>query len=92
MDEDKETKQPLYIVKPTNPLVSGVVATLVIMGASFGFAYLTRDTTPESIHQEQVIGKVAPETYVELNGVKYYSHIDGKSVEDLVKRQNPKSE
>jgi len=38
------------------------------------------------IHQENVIGDEKPETYVEINGVKYYSHVDGKDISDLVKK------
>ncbi len=41
------------------------------------------------LYQEQtenVLGNEKPETYVELNGVKYYSRIDGKDISDLVKK------
>lgn len=35
--------------------------------------------------QQNVLGNEKPETYVEVNGVKYYSHVDGKEISDLVK-------
>lgn len=40
-------------------------------------------TTP--LIQQNVLGNEKPETYIEVNGVKYYSHIDGKELSDLVK-------
>ncbi|MEK6939543.1 MAG: hypothetical protein AABX31_02340 [Nanoarchaeota archaeon] len=41
--------------------------------------------TPKVV-QENVLGNGKPETYIEVNGVKYYSHVDGKDISDLVKK------
>ncbi len=42
----------------------------------------TRTTTP--IHRENVRGDERPEVYIEMSCIKYYSHIDGRSIDDLV--------
>ncbi len=52
----------------------------------------TQKTTTESnfvSYQEQtqnVLGNEKPETYLEINGIKYYSRVDGKEISDLVKK------
>lgn len=38
-----------------------------------------------SEQRQNVLGNEKPETYVEVDGVKYYPHIDGKDISDLVK-------
>ena len=40
---------------------------------------------PEPIEQKQVIGNEEPDTFIERDGVKYFSHADGQSISDLVK-------
>jgi hypothetical protein len=39
----------------------------------------------ESIVQQQVLGGDKSEVYIEQDGVKYYSHVDGKEISDLFK-------
>lgn len=48
--------------------------------------YINSSSSKEQkVYQQNVLGNEKPETYVEVNGVKYYSHIDGKEISDLVK-------
>lgn len=37
------------------------------------------------IQQGQVLGTEKPEIYIEHKGVRYFSHVDGKEISDLVK-------
>lgn len=39
------------------------------------------------IQQQQTVGNKQPDIYIEENGVKYFSHADGKSIEELVKER-----
>ncbi len=45
--------------------------------------YFLKPSNP--IIQQQVIGGEKPEVYIEKDGVKYYSHVDGKEISDLFK-------
>ena len=38
----------------------------------------------KQIIQRNVIGNEAPDIYIEKDGVKYFSHIDGKDISNLV--------
>ncbi len=39
---------------------------------------------PEPVVQQQVFGTNKPEIYIERNGVKYFSYVDGREISDLV--------
>ena len=39
------------------------------------------------IEQKQAIGNSQPDIYIQRDGVKYYSHVDGKSIDELVKQK-----
>jgi len=60
----------------------GVVASAITLGLG---SYILYDSTKEKVIQQNILGNGKPETYVEVNGVKYYSHIDGKEISDVVK-------
>ncbi|MBI4148125.1 hypothetical protein HY490_02435 [Candidatus Woesearchaeota archaeon] len=61
------------------------------IGAVFGISYVGSRVVdhyfPErnEIVQKQAIGGEAPDVYIERDGVKYFSHVDGKDIADLVK-------
>lgn len=67
----------------------GLLAVLAAVGA---VTYMTcqgpgRENLNENkIYHQNVLRNEKPETYVEVNGVKYFSHIDGKDLSDLVKK------
>jgi len=52
--------------------------------ASYGFYNVLQQMQKPQPIQQNVLGNEKPETYVEVDGVKYYSHIDGKEISDLV--------
>ena len=60
----------------------GAVVSAITLGLG---SYILYDSTKEKVTQQNVRGNEKPETYVEVNGVKYYSHIDGKEISDVVK-------
>ena len=63
-------------------IFGGVIAGIVL-------AYNLADnliSRTNSIIQKNVIHWEAPETYIERDGVKYFSHLDGMNIEELFKR------
>ncbi len=59
--------------------------------ASFCFYGLSSDVAAQytrkasEIIQKNVRSNPSPEVYIERDGVRYYSHVDGKSIDELVK-------
>ncbi|HLD40287.1 MAG TPA: hypothetical protein VJB13_04050 [Candidatus Nanoarchaeia archaeon] len=49
-------------------------------------ALIQISTQKPQLIQRNVLGNEQPEIFVEVNGVKYYSHVDGKDISDLVKK------
>ena len=52
---------------------------------------LKKESSPPSyqvlpVYERNVLGDERPETYIEVNGVKYFSRFDGRDVSDLVRR------
>ncbi len=65
-------------------LLSGGV--VVLAAGIMGIAHLyEKYSAPTPIVQKQVVAGPQAEIYIERDGVKYYSHVDGKSIEELVK-------
>lgn len=70
----------------------GVSAMLVTIGSGSCVVYnactkfdAIYSSTKISVQHQNILGSEKPETYVEMNGVKYFSHIDGKEISDLIK-------
>lgn len=63
----------------------GLVAVTGPMIIDMWRTVLNHSYRQERVLQQNLLGNEKPETYVEINGVKYYSHIDGKEISDLVK-------
>ena len=78
-DSFKDILYNTYLGRMT--ILGGVIAGLVL-------GYRACDNKLSEM-QSPIVGNVRgnekPETYVEVGGVKYYSHIDGKDLSDLVK-------
>lgn len=47
--------------------------------------YSQRPTESFDIIQKNILGNHRPEVYIEWDGVRYFSHVDGKEISDLVK-------
>lgn len=60
--------------------VMGGLATGIYLVAYVVTNYVEK---PEPVIQQQVLGKDKPEIYIEREGVKYFSHVDGKEISDL---------
>lgn len=65
-----------------------IVAVIGIVVAGYG-AYNVGSRVldhyfPEQAILKNVIGNKQPDVYIEKDGVKYFSHIDGKDISDLV--------
>ncbi len=70
-----------------NTVLGRVLITTMIGGSLFtGYQimdnYLIKKSEP--IVQQQVLSGEKPEIYIERDGVKYFSHVDGKEISDLV--------
>jgi len=80
-DEDKTALGAFY----------GTIALAFMIGAYYtaykGISMFSAiyDSRNNIVQQQDVRGNEKPETYVEINGVKYYSHIDGKELSDVVR-------
>ncbi|MDP3698331.1 MAG: hypothetical protein Q8R47_01975 [Nanoarchaeota archaeon] len=61
--------------------VAGILS--VIMVAAVYQRSYAKSLEPDN---QNVLGNEKPETYVEINGIKYYSRIDGEDISDLVKK------
>ena len=69
-----------------------VVLGGAVAGIALTYNCITQATDDDSearranyIFQRQQIGDLRPDIYIERDGVKYFSHIDGKEISDLVK-------
>ncbi len=51
---------------------------------AFGFKGINDYLESGGIQDRNVLGGEAPESFIDLGGVRYYSHIDGKDISDLV--------
>ena len=69
------------------PLIAGAIMAVGIITAYLvsNYPYKKLENT-QTIQQRNLNVNPLPETYVEINGVKYFSAIDGNSLEkDLLK-------
>ena len=65
-----------------------LVATTVIMaicGGTVVTKHFLDNYLPNPLIQKNVLGNPQPDLYLERDGVRYYSHVDGKSIDELVK-------
>ncbi len=64
-----------------------ILGTAICLGVALaGYSCNMADRYSKlQIQQGQVLGAEKPEIYIEHNNVKYYSHVDGKEISDLVK-------
>ena len=61
----------------------GIITAYLVLGSNYSYKKLENTQT---IQQRNLNVNPLPETYVEINGVKYFSAIDGNSLEkDLLK-------
>lgn len=63
-------------------LIFAALASALFAGAVAFNKYVVKDSA--SIVQQNVIGNQQPEIYIEKDGVKYFSHIDGKDISHLI--------
>lgn len=59
----------------------------IATGLTVGLKNLFQDNL---LYQQQIIGSSIPDVYIETNGVKYFSHIDGRSIEEIVSQNSLK--
>ncbi len=62
-------------------LILGISFIGLLYGNYIFYSYLAR---PEPLIQKQVIGNAKADIYIERDGIKYFSHVDGKEISDLV--------
>ena len=66
-----------------NPGLAFLLGTFAIAGAISIFGAEDDSTT---IIRENIIGSEAKEAYIEIDGTRYYSEIDGISVESIYQK------
>ena len=66
-------------------VLGGVLAGITLSYKSMMQASRDYSQANSGIVQRQVLGGSRLEVYIERDGVKYFSHIDGKEISDLVK-------
>ena len=81
IDENEKVPAVIYIGLAVT-YMAGVYYFLYSAVSRFNAIYDSRNNI---VQQQDVRGNEKPETYVEINGVKYYSHIDGKELSDVVR-------
>lgn len=81
--EYKSLKDLMYNTAFGRTLILISVGAGLFTGYQIIEQYLT--SKPEPIVQQQVLGGDKPDIYIERNGIKYYSHVDGKEISDLFK-------
>lgn len=66
-------------------LITFLTAVVGLTSLSFSAYYLIDGylKKQEPVVQQQVLGIDKPEIYIERDGVKYFSHVDGKEISDL---------
>ncbi len=70
------------------PIVVLVLGLAGVMGITESIQYLTENKDPEVQHRN-VIGGSIEDTFVEINGTKYYSKVDGLPVDKYSNTINP---
>lgn len=58
---------------------------MAIAGLYEGITVGFKSLSTNSISQEQAIGDSTPDIVIEKDGIRYFSHVDGKSIEEFVK-------
>ena len=76
-------KDLLYNTGAGRIITLATVTTGLILGYKAVDSYLIKQ--PEPVEQRQVIGNEKPDLFIERDGVKYFSQVDGKKISDLVK-------
>ena len=76
----KVFSDPIYVI------VGAVLSSILIAGAVSTIENIAKYAL-SPIEQKQAIGNSQPDIYIQRNGVKYYSHVDGKSIDELVKQK-----
>ena len=63
-----------------------MVGICTVMGIAYVGSRVVDHYFPErnEVVQKQAIGGEVPDTYIERDGVKYFSHVDGKGIDDLL--------
>ena len=65
-------------------IVFSAVITSLVLGYRTIDSYLIKKPAP--IEQRQVIGDEKADIYIERDGVKYFSHVDGREISDLIQK------
>ncbi|HIH15409.1 MAG: hypothetical protein QT08_C0017G0028 [archaeon GW2011_AR17] len=71
-----------YVVTLTMGIIIAVGVGGGLHGLGQGLSNLFQD---DLLYQQHVIGIAIPDIYIERDGVKYFSQVDGKNIEDYVK-------
>ncbi len=68
-------------------IASGLIAGYTTVSIAVNDFFSNRDEViPQNVIQQDVIGNNQPERYILKDGIKYYSHLDGKDISDLLKK------
>ena len=70
---------------PVGYALLGTAALMAMVGGAVVTKRLLDNYLPTPLIQKNVIGNPQPDLYLERDGVRYYSHVDGKSIDELVK-------
>ena len=76
----KVFSDPIYVI------VGAVLSSILIAGAVATIESIAKYAL-SPIEQKQAIGNPQPDIYIQRDGVKYYSRVDGKSIDELVKQR-----
>ena len=80
---DAASVRDLLLNTPAGRIVTfGIIIGVASLGYAVCDTYLRRSG---QVEQRQVIGNEIPEIFIEINNARYYSHVDGKEISDLVK-------
>ena len=76
-------KDLLYNTGAGRIVTLATIVTGLVLGSKVVDSYLIKQ--PEPVEQRQVIGNEKPDLFIERDGVKYFSQVDGKNISNLVK-------
>ncbi len=78
-------KKPFTELMYNSPAGRIVILIGVLMGVSaFCNAITSYFGKTEPVVQRQIIGNEKPDIFIERDGVRYFSHVDGKDISDLL--------
>ncbi len=73
----------LFLSYPIGTAFTLAIGLVIVSGVASGLSNLFQD---DLLYQQQAIGNSIPDVYIERDGVKFFSQVDGKNIEDLLSK------